>query len=100
MIGTLYRYPHPYDSARFIYVGQTTDVHRRDKDHRSGKLDFGLRFKKKFPDADLPQPVLEQVEAFDQTELNELETIWMFRYHTWRGYPDGYEPVFPRLKEL
>jgi hypothetical protein len=92
MIGTLYRYPHPYDPARFVYVGQGPN---RDKNHRSGKLDFGLRFKNRFPDVELPQPIKEQIEVSSQLELNEEETIWMFRYHTWRGYPDGMNLTFP-----
>jgi hypothetical protein len=28
-------------------------------------------------------------------ELNELETIWMFRYHTWRGYEGGMNFIVP-----
>jgi hypothetical protein len=96
MIGTLYRYPHPYDSTRFIYVGQGA---KRDKNHRSGKIEFGRRFKEKFPGVELPQPILEQIEVLDQAELNDLETIWMFRYHTWRGYPDGMNLTLPRLDD-
>lgn len=92
MIGTLYRYPHPHDPTRFIYVGQGPN---RDADHRLGKKGFGLRFKNKFLGVELPQPIREQVEVIDQLELNELETIWMFRYHTWRGYPDGENLVLP-----
>jgi len=37
----------------------------------------------------LPQPIREEIEVQNQLELNELETIWMFRFHTWRGYPGG-----------
>jgi hypothetical protein len=86
MIGTLYRYPHPQDPTRFIYCGQGP---KRDGDHRFGRTSFGRRFKKMFPDAELPQPVREQVEVEDQIELNVEETIWMFRYHTWHGYSGG-----------
>jgi hypothetical protein len=57
MIGTLYRYQHPHDSARFVYVGQGGN---RDRQHRSGKSSFGRRFKKQFPDAVLPQPIKEK----------------------------------------
>jgi hypothetical protein len=86
MIGTLYRYQHPNDPTKFIYVGQGP---KRDKEHRSGKSSFGRRFKKLFPDDILPEPIKEQIEVYSTSELNEEETIWMFRYHTWWGYPDG-----------
>ena len=92
MIGTLYRYPHPCDPTKFLYCGQGP---KRDAKHRSGKTPFGRRFKKMFPDVELPQPIREQVEVADQLELNELETIWMFRFHTWRGYPDGMNITLP-----
>lgn len=86
MIGHLYRYPHPNDSTRFIYVGQGA---KRDKLHRQGVGSFGRRFRKLFPDIELPQPVREDVEVQNQLELNELETVWMFHYHTWHGYQGG-----------
>jgi hypothetical protein len=92
MIGTLYRYAHPYDSTRFIYVGQGPN---RDREHRSGRSSFGRRFKKKFPDAQFSQPIKEQIDVFDQIQLNEEETIWMFRFHTWHGYLDGMNLVLP-----
>jgi hypothetical protein len=92
MIGTLYRYPHPKDATKFIYVGQGFN---RDKDHRSGIQGFGKRFRKRFPNEILPEPIKEQIEVFSQLELNEEETIWMFRFHTWRGYPDGMNLTFP-----
>jgi hypothetical protein len=92
MIGHLYRYPHPHDPTRFIYVGQGP---RRDSEHRSGKEGFGKRFKKLFPADALPQPIREQVEVRDQLELNELETAWMFQYHTWCGYDGGMNLTFP-----
>lgn len=92
MLGTLYRYHHPEDSTRFIYVGQGSD---RDRRHRSGSGSFGRRFKRDFPNFELPQPIREVVEVADRFELNELETIWMFRYHTWRGYDGGMNLTFP-----
>jgi hypothetical protein len=92
MISTLYRYPHPYDSTKFIYVGQGS---KRDAYHRSGKGSFGRRFKKMFPDDVLPEPIKEQIDVSGQLELNEEEIIWMFRYHTWRGYPDGMNLLLP-----
>jgi hypothetical protein len=92
MIGTLYRYPHPHDPTRFIYVGQGPN---RDKSHRLGSTSFGRRFKEIFPDDILPEPIKEKVEVFDQFDLNDLETIWMFRFHTWKGYPDGMNLTFP-----
>src|ERR1700684_3123649 len=92
MVGTLYRYSHPHDYTRFIYVGQGLN---RDKYHRSGRSSFGRRFKKLFPNMDLPQPIREQVEVSSQSELNEEETIWMFKFHTWCGYPDGMNLQFP-----
>jgi hypothetical protein len=92
MFGHLYRYPHPLDATRFIYCGQG---HDRDKKHRFGSSSFGRRFKRDFPNIELPQPVRETVEVYDQFELNELETIWMFRYHTWRGYEGGMNITIP-----
>lgn len=92
MIGHLYRYPHPFDPTKFIYVGQGP---KRDSRHRSGKSPFGRRFKKKFPGVVLSQPIREQIEVENQLQLNEEETIWMFRFHTWRGYPDGMNSTFP-----
>lgn len=47
----------------------------------------------------MPQPVREEVEVADQLELNELETIWMFRFHTWRGYAGGMNLTFPGSKD-
>lgn len=92
MIGTLYRYPHPKDPSRFIYVGQGPN---RDKQHRFGFTSFGKRFKEIFPNTRMPEPIKEIVEILDHSELNDLETIWMFRYHTWRGYPNGMNLTFP-----
>jgi hypothetical protein len=92
MIGTLYRYPHPCDLTRFIYVGQGP---KRDVEHRSGRSVFGRNFKKLFPGVELPQPVREQIEVSDHIQLNEEETIWMFRFHTWRGYPGGMNLLIP-----
>jgi hypothetical protein len=92
MVGHLYRYPHPHDPTRFIYSGQGP---KRDERHRSGKSSFGRRFQKKFPNIKLPQPLRESVGVENQIELNELETIWMFRFHTWQGYPDGMNLTIP-----
>jgi hypothetical protein len=93
MQGTLYRYPHPTEPTKFLYVGQGP---KRDRDHRSGKSSFGRRFKRDFPGVELPQPIKEVVEVIDYLELNELETIWMFRFHTWRpAYSGGYNIVLP-----
>jgi hypothetical protein len=88
MKATLYRYPHPFDSEKFIYCGQTTGKNR-DKRHRAGYDGFGRRFKKKFPGIELPSPIFETVEVTDHLELNWLEIEWMFRYRTWHGYADG-----------
>ena len=92
MIGTLYRYPHPNDPNKFIYVGQGPN---RDKDHRTAQSSFGRRFKRKFPNTELSKPIKEQIEISNYLELNEEEIIWMFRYHTWSGYPDGMNLTFP-----
>jgi len=92
MIGHLYRYSHPNDPTRFIYVGQGA---KRDGAHRRGTRGFGLRFKRYFPGVELPQPIREVVEVENPLELNELETIWMFRYHTWRGYSGGMNIQLP-----
>lgn len=92
MQGTLYRYPHPLIEGRWLYVGQGPD---RDARHRLGTKGFGKRFKKFFPGVELPQPIKETFEVADQLELNELETIWMFRFHTWRGYVGGMNQTIP-----
>jgi hypothetical protein len=92
MIGTLYRYAHPYDSAQFLYCGQGSD---RDRHHRSGHSSFGRRFKEKFPDIELPEPIREQIEVSSPIDLNEEETIWIFRYHTWWRYPNGMNITLP-----
>lgn len=92
MIGHLYRYPHPFDPTKFIYVGQGA---KRDGRHRSGETSFGRRFKHYFPNVDLPQPIRKEIEILDKFELNELETIWMFRYHTWHGYEGGMNLMMP-----
>jgi hypothetical protein len=96
MIGHLYRYPHPQDSAKFIYVGQGA---KRDVQHRRGKSSFGRRFLKLFPGVELPQPIREVVKIENNLELNELETIHMFQYHTWCGYPNGMNLRFPGDKD-
>lgn len=92
MIGHLYRYPHPFDPTKFIYVGQGA---KRDRGHRSGESSFGRKFKRDFPTCELPQPIREEFEVETQIELNELETIWMFRFHTWRRAYGGYNIVLP-----
>ena len=92
MIGYIYRYPHPTEVGKFLYVGQGK---KRDKDHRSGRSSFGRRFKRDFPGVELPQPIREVVEVENQLELNELETIWMFQYHTWRDYESGMNITLP-----
>jgi len=83
MIGHLYRYPHPMNPEKFLYVGQGP---KRDRSHRSGRSAFGKRFRKQFPGIELPQPIREAVEVDSQLELNGLETVHMFQYHTWYGY--------------
>lgn len=92
---SLYRYPHPVLPDRWLYVGQGAD---RDKRHRSGKSSFGRRFKKLFPDALLPEPVRWIEPAADHLEANEAETVAMFRFRTWRGYPSGMNLTFPGSK--
>ncbi len=91
MIGHLYRYPHPTEDGKFMYVGQGA---KRDSKHRLGKSSFGRRFNRAFPTFELPQPIREEIDVENQQELNELETIWMFQYHTWHGY-GGMNLIFP-----
>jgi hypothetical protein len=95
MIATLYRYPHPHDTNKFLYVGQERGRKRRDAAHRSGREGFGRRFKEAFPGVYLPKPVSEILEFKSQVELNELETIWMFKFHTWHGYEGGMNLTIP-----
>lgn len=92
MIGTLYRYPNPTDGTKFVYVGQGS---KRDSAHRRAVSSFGRRYRRMFPNAELPQPIREVFEVQDQLELNELETIWMFQYHTWHGYDGGMNLTIP-----
>lgn len=94
MIGYLYRYPHPTQLNKFVYVGQGPN---RDKAHRYGKTSFGRRFKALFPNISLPVPVKEIVDVENQSHLNDLETIWMFRFHTWHGYDGGMNLVVPGI---
>jgi hypothetical protein len=94
--GHLYRYPHPYDATKFIYVGQGA---KRDRDHRSGRSSFGRRFKNAFPGVELSQPVRETVEVVDQEHLNGLETAWMILYQTWRGQEGGMNLMLPGSDE-
>ena len=82
--GTLYRYPHPTEAGRFLYVGQGA---KRDKHHRSGESSFGRRFKRDFPNVELLQPIKEEFGIIDQAHLNVMETCWMFQYKTW--FKDG-----------
>jgi hypothetical protein len=96
LLGHLYRYPHPRDATKYIYSGQGA---KRDAEHRRGRTSFGRRFKTRFPGAALPQPTREEVEVADQLELNELETISMFRYHTWHGYEDGMNLTLPGAQD-
>jgi len=99
MIGYLYRYSHPFDTSRFIYVGQETNLKKsRDRKHREGVSSFGRRFKKLFPGVELPKPIRRKFEVNNHIELNELETIWMFRFHTWRGYEGGMNLTLPGSK--
>lgn len=92
MKGYIYRYTHPQDPTRFIYVGQGK---RRHAAHRAGRSSFGRRFKVLFPGIQLLPPVVEEVEVNDRFRLNELETIAMFRFHSWRGYAGGMNLTIP-----
>src|ERR1700676_203809 len=94
MIGHLYRYPHPFEPNKFIYVGQGAN---RDYAHRSGVTSFGRRFKREFPGVELPLPIREEVEVQSQVELNEEETIRIFWYHMWHGYSGGMNLTLPGI---
>jgi hypothetical protein len=96
LLGMVYVYPHPHDPTKFLYVGQQTSVKtNRDRDHRSGRSHFGRRFKKRFPGVELPQPMNEYFEYAAPLELNEWETILMFKYKTWHGYEGGMNITIP-----
>ena len=92
MIVHLYRYPHPTLPDVWLYVGQGPN---RDQKHRSGMSSFGRRFKKRFPNVELPQPVRWEMEVSNALEKNEEETIAMFQYHTWWGYEGGMNVTLP-----
>lgn len=76
----LYRYPHPFEQGRWVYVGQGA---KRDKDHRSGRTSFGLRFQRVFPNIPLPQPYHWCEPATTQMEANRAETDAINSHHTW-----------------
>lgn len=78
----IYRYPHPTLQNVWIYVGQDR-TGLRDRQHRQGKTSFGRRFQKSFPGIELSQREEREVFVENQVELNEEETIDIFRYHTW-----------------
>ena len=92
MIVHLYRYPHPTLPDVWLYVGQGPN---RDQKHRSGMSSFGRRFKKRFPNVELPHPVRWEMEVSNALEKNEEETIAMFQYHTWWGYEGGMNVTLP-----
>jgi hypothetical protein len=96
VLGHLYRYPHPLDATRFIYCGQGP---KRDKAHRPARSAFGRRFKKKFPDVELPQPIRKEVEVIDGIHLNHLETAWMILYQTLRVLHGGENVLLPGSKD-
>ena len=91
-IVSLYRYPHPLLSGQWLYVGQGI---KRDSRHRAGRSSFGLRFKRQFPGIPLPAPIRWEEPAADSIEANNAETVAMFRYHTWHGYPGGMNLTLP-----
>lgn len=91
----IYRYAHPHDPTRFIYVGQEQKEGERDKSHRKERTYFSQRFKRAFPNTSLPMPVRRQVNVPTLSALNEEETIDMFIFHTWRGYPGGMNITIP-----
>ena len=92
MIVYLYRYPHPFIQDKWLYVGQGVD---RDKRHRSGKSSFGRRFRTRFPNTALPQPIRWEEAVNDYLDANCAEILAMFKYHTWRGYPNGMNLTLP-----
>ena len=92
MLGHLYIYPHPFVSGQWLYVGQGA---KRDLDHRHAHSGFGRRFRKTFPGVELPRPVRWIVEVMNRFDLNDEETIAMFRYKTWRGYAGGMNITLP-----
>ena len=95
-IVSLYRYPHPLLSGQWLYVGQGI---KRDSRHRAGRSSFGLRFKRQFPGIPLPAPIRWEEPATDSIEANNAETVAMFRYHTWHGYPGGMNLTLPGSKD-
>ena len=82
---TIYRYPHPTDVGRWLYTGQTIDSITRDRHHRFGHTSFGRRFKSTFPNVELPQPEVIELEVSTFLDANEEETISIFKNRTWHG---------------
>jgi hypothetical protein len=60
-----------------------------------GKSSFGRRFKRLFPDTPFPQPVRWEEPANNHLDANLAETVAMFKYHTWYGYPGGMNLTLP-----
>ena len=78
----IYRYPHPIESGKYLYVGQDSRG-KRDREHRSGKTSFGRRFAKLFPGIILPIPETRMVCVENVVLLNLEETQDIFKYKTW-----------------
>jgi hypothetical protein len=81
----IYRYHHPLENGKWLYTGQTTNLRRRDCEHRKGAEGFGRLFKKTFPDVELPKPDSCEIDVVDHLEANFEETVAIFRNHTWHG---------------
>ena len=82
---TIYRYAHPLKAGRWLYTGQTTNLRRRDNEHRKATEGFGRAFKRAFPNAELSKPDFQEFEVSNTSDANTEEIIAIFRNHTWHG---------------
>lgn len=77
----IYRYPHPVEIERWVYVGQTVDIKSRDQKHRYGRTAFGRSFRTTFPEMTLPMPVICRVRGTAE-EINKAEEQAIEQYQT------------------
>jgi hypothetical protein len=93
-----YRYRHPLEQGKFVYVGQSKNPAHRDVLHRSGEEGFGRRYKRKFGGMPLlPMDVGWHEPVIDELEAKVIEAEGMFRFHTWHSprWPSGMNEILP-----
>lgn len=92
MIYWFYRYPHPTQPLRWLYVGQGPKRHLA---HSRGKSAFGFLYQQHFPDLDLSAPEYWFKECPTQHDADEEEAISMFQFRTWGEFDGGMNQQLP-----